>query len=524
MWGLIIEGAILGGIYLYHRWIEDHPPGPRPSELQVPRSDEGATVPFLYGHCRVRAPVMAWVGGQRFLPRANGRFAYWLDMLYVLGVPFYGGAASLLSIYAGDIRLLLNGSDDWPPPEGLTPKLSTLPIYGPPAPARHNYFVFNEPARVFESDSEFDTVINFGFVEFWDGSPTQTLSDAINDVDPDCISDTQGALEVAPMNKIYFFINEDATGEESFPELGEDIQPTDITSFRNFATCLLYHWCNGDSANLTAYSFEVSSQSTMFVANDLTLVGADPAAVIYDLLTSPFGKLGLPASKVDSASFLAAAVTLRAERHDYSRAIEEPEDASAVISDVLRQIDGVLYEEPTTGSLVLKLVRNDYDPNALDDVNPGNARPSGSGWYQVQGWSETINQVRVSFVDIANDFAEGLAIGQNNANFFGQGNRLRSVDIRYVGCGSRLLAQKLASRELAAVSRPIVKATVIVNRAFYQTRPGDVLTLTWPNLGIDHMIMRVARVDLGQLGDGRIVLDLIRDIFDVSIGAYPVAA
>jgi hypothetical protein len=69
----------------------------------------------------------------------------------------------------------------------------------------------------------------------------------------------------------------------------------------------------------------------------------------------------------------------------------------------------------------------------------------------------------------------------------------------------------------------MVKATAMVNRSFYLTRPGDVLSFTWPQLGISKMAMRVARVDLGQLHAGEITLDLIRDIFDVSVGAFPVA-
>jgi hypothetical protein len=36
------------------------------------------------------------------------------------------------------------------------------------------------------------------------------------------------------------------------------------------------------------------------------------------------------------------------------------------------------------------------------------------------------------------------------------------------------------------------------------------------------MVMRVVRADLGQLHKGEITLDLIRDIFDVSLGAFPV--
>jgi hypothetical protein len=71
------------------------------------------------------------------------------------------------------------------------------------------------------------------------------------------------------------------------------------------------------------------------------------------------------------------------------------------------------------------------------------------------------------------------------------------------------------------VSRPSVKVTVTVNRTFYAHRPGDVVTFTWPELGIAGMVMRIARADFGQLHAGAITMDLIRDVFDVRIGAFP---
>jgi hypothetical protein len=98
---------------------------------------------------------------------------------------------------------------------------------------------------------------------------------------------------------------------------------------------------------------------------------------------------------------------------------------------------------------------------------------------------------------------------------------LRSVDISFPGCATSALAERLASRELAARSRPLVKATIKVDRTLYQKRIGDVVTLTWPQLGINKMIMRIARVNRGKPGASAITLDLLRDVFDVSLGAFP---
>jgi hypothetical protein len=159
--------------------------------------------------------------------------------------------------------------------------------------------------------------------------------------------------------------------------------------------------------------------------------------------------------------------------------------------------------------------------NELDDINPDNAEPGNGSWYSIQGWSETINQVRVTFTDRDANYGDGVVVGQNMANVIAQGGKLRSTDIHFPGCCTKTLANRLASRELAVVSRPMVKATVVVNRQFHDKVPGDVVTFTWPKLNIDRMVMRIVSIDLGQLHSNQITLNLMRDVFDVSNGAFP---
>jgi hypothetical protein len=280
----------------------------------------------------------------------------------------------------------------------------------------------------------------------------------------------------------------------------------------------------GLSQFIPSISYEVTSLGTGTAADlgQSLPLDACPAAVILDLLTSPWGKLALPIAKIDLPSFQAASLTLFNEGHGYSRSIEQTDDAWTIITDVLRQIDAVLYPEPTTGRFVLKLIRNDYDITKALDVNPSNMQPPKSGWYVVSSYSETLNQVRVTWTDRTANYANNIAIGQDPANVVGQGQKLRALDLHFVGCTNRTLATQLASRELTVVSQPLAKATVVVNRTFYAKRLGDVVTLTWPELGISKMVMRIARIDFGQLHGGSITMDLLRDVFDQTLGAYPV--
>lgn len=529
----IAVGAYILGNYVYHRWIEDHPK-PIPGEVISPSVTVGDAVPLVYGRCRVRAPVLEWSGSQRqFLvatsnsnaPRA---FAYFLDMLYIVGIPFNGGVGTLKRVFAGDFALSLNLGSTWPfTTVDSNGGIQQIPVYGPTTSTdRENYWVDNQPARVFHNDLEI--MVNYGFIEFFKGTPLQVISNQDQTVNPR--TDTEAVLRADAMNHIYEYLNDDLSDTVHYtPDLDLNIASNLIPSYRNQMTCCMYHWCNGDSTQLNSYSFETETTSSGspsdFGVPDLPTGDANPAEVLHDLLTSPWGKLGLPTSKLDSASFAAAALTLYNEGHGYSRSIEKAEDAPAIIAAILKQIDAVMYEEPTTGMLVLKLIRSDYgDPSLLTDINPDNAVPARSGWYSVQGWSEILNEVRLTFTDRANNYGEGLAVGQNAAAIIVQGGRVRSVDIQYEGCCTRDQAQRLTSRELVVVSQPQTKISVRVGREFYLSRPGDVFTFTWPKLGIDRMVVRVARIDLGTLHDGTIELGLIREVFGVDQGAFAPAS
>lgn len=509
MWFEIIAGAIMLGTYIYHRLEDKEGPALRVAEL--PKINEGSPVPLVYGRCRIYSPFLAWAGNWHRVDYGDiggpeGVINYSLTQLFVLGIPYYQalpGDVTLHRAYAGDIQLDLgpfdfafwNGAGD--PPCGYT--------IGPTAGIQHyttdnaKYVYGQQPA------SSSDGVI--GNLEFFEGRLDQEISG--------------GVIGGSP----FTYTEANMTGEMlgHFPdvEASNSVSADDIPGYRNQIMCCLWLWFLGRAGSLTSYGFEVSSYHSFNSINPFPIGDeTDPALVIYDLLTSPWGKVGLPTSQVDIPSFQAASAVLVAENHGYSRVIGADEDAITVIGEIVRQIDGVFFFEPTTGKITLRLVRMDYDILELTNINPDNAVPASSAWYQVQGQSETYNQVTVTYTNRFGGYAEGRIVGQNGANIVGQLGRIRSLDLAFPGCCTEDLARRITSRELAAVSRPMTKISVVVNRSFHGARPGDVFTFTWPQLGIDQMVVRVGRVNFGSLDRNQITLVLIRDIFDVTIGAF----
>ncbi len=397
--------------YLDARYNRGPDSGPPPRDYTLPRVDEGTVLPLLYGRCRVRAPIVVWSGNYTTPSDPAGKYSG--DIMFAVGVPFFNGRADLMinGLWYGDIKY----------------GLIVTSAGGGSAP---DTFVFVASISSSPLDAHFQG-------EFFPGSIFQNVGG---------VTTTQVRMVAAGLDSTLI---PGYVGVSLLSFVG-----TSGSNTGGFAT--------GASSDVGSVSCEVRAQSVnsssdMGVSGWSSVDDADPAAVVYDLLVSPWGRAALPTSKVDATSFVAASTQLLAEGHGYSRSIESVDDALTLIGDVLRQIDAVAYEEPTTGKIELHLIRANYTVVSLADINPSNAQLVA---YAVQGQSETFNQVRIIYSDRTQEYGDTIAIAQNQANVVNQGGKLRSTDIRFIGCTNATLAQKLAARELTAVSIPQVKLTV----------------------------------------------------------------
>jgi hypothetical protein len=232
--------------------------------------------------------------------------------------------------------------------------------------------------------------------------------------------------------------------------------------------------------------------------------------VIYEILTGRRGKLGISSARIDTASFTIAHATLVAEGHGYSRCFSSVTPARDMLAEICEQIYAVLYFDETTKKIKIKLIRADYDPDALPVINPDN------GWkldsFVIVGRTNPVNKVRVVFSDRSRNYQDNSAAAQDLASAAGQDGMVREVVIQHPGVCTALLAAKIAQRELAARSRPLIKCTATCTRKFLPTNPGDVLRLTWPELNLSGIVMRVAGVNRGSLETNDVLIDMIQDI------------
>ena len=455
----------LSGRFIYHRWIEDWLFPPKvirvAEEFQIPKAREGDVISLIYGQVRVNAPVLSWMEAPEYNEVTD---AYIMNMLFTLGIPFSDGVNAVTNMWAGDKKFFWN-------------------IAAPPG----LFFAQGESAD--------GTNLGAGLVEPLDGNPLQKL------------------------------VEDDGTHVKNIGAsmINAGLGATTIPGYRGYTSIGLIGWqTSGRSNNLSAYGFETSS----YQLNHPRLgtfaksgVDSNPVNVIHDLLTGTMGKLGLPESLIDMPSFEAAQWKLFSEGHGYSRAISELSSGEKVIQEILRQIDAVLYEDPKTGKIGIKLIRNDYDPLTIPHINSTNCEDITN--YAAGGWENLPNKIRILFTNREDDYQDGTGNAQNLGAVDFTDFTVREQLIEMRGVTRQELAYEIAERELAARSRPIAKGTAIVDRSFMDVKQGDAVRVTWDNHHIDGLVFRVAAVDRGSRADGKIQLDLIQDYFYVWRNQFP---
>jgi hypothetical protein len=242
---------------------------------------------------------------------------------------------------------------------------------------------------------------------------------------------------------------------------------------------------------------------------------ANPAEAIYELITTYSYALGIPTPLVDIASFQAAAQTLYDEGMGLSTIFDNQRPVGELIEEILSTIGGIIYRDYQTQKYVLKLIRGDYDLEDLDTFTSSDIARIED--YSRSTYSETTNEVRVPFINIADDYKNSAALAQDLANIRSQGGVVPAT-INFIGVGNSDTASALALRELTLRSIPLARMTLVFNRRAFSLKPGDVFILQYddPDLTISQMVVRVGEIDTGSIQqDGVIKVKVVEDIFAI---------
>ena len=244
---------------------------------------------------------------------------------------------------------------------------------------------------------------------------------------------------------------------------------------------------------------------------------ANPAHIIYEVMTNTQYGMGQDTVAIDTQSFVNAGQVLFDEGLGLSMAWATSTAAGEFIEEVKDHINALVFPDPETGKMTIKLVRDDYDARTLRTVDPNNATLTS---FSRKAWGDTINEIVVTWTNPASEQEETVTL-QDNGNIAEQGEVISDAK-NYYGVRSADLAWKLAARELRVASAPLCSAEIELDRSFWNIRPGDCLKVTWPEYGMTDLVMRVWEVKYGsgRTGGGKITVSVTEDIFSLPVSAF----
>lgn len=236
----------------------------------------------------------------------------------------------------------------------------------------------------------------------------------------------------------------------------------------------------------------------------------NPAHIVYECVTNRVWGRGLPRAMMDDVAFRAAATTLYNENFGLCFLWNRQDDIDAFVQNVIDHIGAALYIDRQTGLLKLRLIRNDYDAEALVAYTFENGVIDITE-DQTSTRDTMANEIIVEYNDpIVNKL--GSVRVQNLASFQSIGSFV-SLTTSYHGVATATMALRLAQRDLEFHSSQLRRMTLKMTRAAWRIAPGDVIKLHVPSRGIDNILLRVAEIEESALTEPEITVKCVQDVF-----------
>lgn len=242
-------------------------------------------------------------------------------------------------------------------------------------------------------------------------------------------------------------------------------------------------------------------------------VDMNPAHVIRECLTDPDWGMGYQDADIDADSFEAAADQLFIEQLGISLLWDRQMTLEAFIGEVVKHIDAALYVSRVTGKFILKLIRDDYDPDDLLVFDQSNIAKITNP--KTPAFSDLTNSVTVKFWNAATGKDDAITL-QDPALVIMQG-RVIPTTVQYPGFTNSRNGSIAGQRDLRSLSFPLFSCTIYANREAKDLNIGDVFKLNWAPWRISNMIMRVMALAFGDGKSSQVRITCVQDVFSTPL-------
>lgn len=242
--------------------------------------------------------------------------------------------------------------------------------------------------------------------------------------------------------------------------------------------------------------------------NDNGATSMNPVMALHEMLTNPDWGEGIEDDQIDEGSFVAAAIVCKNELLDYCAVFDKLGGVDKLINSVTDYIDGLIYYEAATDKVRLKLIRQDYTFSNIPSFDESNISEIKN--YQRQHGHELINSVTINYHDALKGSNESVTVHDLEASL--RVGKTVSASLNYDGCATRQSAVRTAERELTSLSKAVISFTAKVH-ATEVIGLGDAVLVSYQDLDLARIVMRVSKIGYGDGTTGGITLHLIQDVF-----------
>lgn len=257
---------------------------------------------------------------------------------------------------------------------------------------------------------------------------------------------------------------------------------------------------------------------SLLTSASASAIGANGAHIIYETLTNRKWGRGLLPTKIDADSFTLAATDLVNENFPMCIKWLRQDELKSFVQNVQNHIGSVIYTHRQTGLICLKLIRGNYEFDDLPVYDMSNGlleiREATVGVV-----SRGVNTINVAWHDPIEDQPRSVTV-KNGAAIQLAGGVINAATKKYDGCPTENLALRLGQRDLRASSTLVRKFVLVANRNLSHLHPGDVFAIQDVERAIPKMAVRVGKVKDGTLRDGKLVIDVIQDVFSLPTKSF----
>lgn len=314
-------------------------------------------------------------------------------------------------------------------------------------------------------------------------------------------------------------------GDPTGSALEPDVEPRDLPAYRGLFGCVgLLVWPFGERLDETSVVVRRNTVGSfgrnLAAAFPGVITGPggtmNGAAIVWEALTDEDWGAAVPEEHISDLHFDYAA----AHTEGLSFVWSDREEYSDLIAEVIRHTDSALYVEPTTAQVVLRVIRDDYDLDAMEQqagdystkpiltLTPENIIAVRESSTQTKS---LVNEVTVVYPD--REAGRDRAITEHDT----ASQRFRGPieqEVQYPFVDDAGLAARLAARDLNQLGQPLRSFEIELPASVAQDiRPADVAVLTWPDFGIEEMVIRVTGYTSANVDDQMVTIEARQDVF-----------